>query len=179
MEQVATMTVDESKVVFIDLETTGLDPAQHEIWEVGLIVDGQECEWQLPVNLAKADPGALRVNRYYERNVGRRELADQPSAGAVAAEVARLSAGRHLVGAVPSFDAAFLAPFLRSHGQCHAWHYHLVDVEALIAGKIGMPPPWNSNELSQKVGVDPAQFDRHTALGDARWARALFQVVFA
>jgi oligoribonuclease (3'-5' exoribonuclease) len=38
-------------------------------------------------------------------------------------------------------------------------------------------PPWDSGELSRAVGVDPDDFDRHTALGDARWAKAIYQAV--
>jgi hypothetical protein len=110
----------------------------------------------------------------------------------------RLTAGAHLVGAVPSFDAAFLSRLLRANGCCPAWHYHLVDVEALAAGyiagradnvEVGPPsvpaeegvdlcrPPWYSNDLSRAVGVDPDRYDRHTALGDARWAMAIYDAV--
>jgi hypothetical protein len=39
-------------------------------------------------------------------------------------------------------------------------------------------PPWRSEELSRAVGVDPPEAaERHTALGDARWAMRLYDVV--
>lgn len=38
-------------------------------------------------------------------------------------------------------------------------------------------PPWKSDALSRAVGVDPEQFDRHTALGDAYWAKAIYEAV--
>lgn len=38
-------------------------------------------------------------------------------------------------------------------------------------------PPWDSEELSRAVGVQPDRFDRHTALGDARWAKAVYEAV--
>ena len=38
-------------------------------------------------------------------------------------------------------------------------------------------PPWNSNDLSRAVGVDPDDFDRHSALGDVRWAKAVYEAV--
>jgi len=97
--------------------------------------------------------------------------------GNVAERLARILDGAHLVGAVPSFDAAFLEPFLRRHGQAACWHYHLVDVEAMAAGNAQAEPPWNSEDLSRWVGVEPDQFDRHTALGDARWAKAIYDAV--
>ena len=74
------------------------------------------------------------------------------------------------------------------------WHYHIIDVESLAAGWLAAgtdpmeprteetgpdkcTPPWDSNELSLAVGVDPKTFDRHTALGDARWAKAIYNAV--
>lgn len=194
-------------IVFLDTETTGLDPDRHEMWEIGCIVvdhrdksyDG-EWRWQLQPNLAMADPTRLRIGRFYEReelwrsrtsavilaspwwNEEKRKV-PYPSEGTTPADVAerlaRILDGAYLVGAVPSFDAAFLAPFLRRHGQAPCWHYHLVDVEALAAGKAQTEPPWNSNDLSSWVGVEPDLFDRHTALGDARWAKAIYEAVLA
>jgi DNA polymerase III epsilon subunit-like protein len=106
-----------------------------------------------------------------------------------------LTAGCHLAGAVVSFDEERLRRLLHKFGVLHRWHYHLIDVEALTAGYLagcsvssraaikatGMPvphePPWNSDALSEALGVDPDDFDRHTALGDARWARAIYDRV--
>lgn len=94
------------------------------------------------------------------------------------------------------------SPFVKG-GLEHGWHYHLVDVENLAAGylahkaramnaaaagedwKVGQAeglleaarPPWDSEELSRALGVDPDRFDRHTALGDAQWARAFYDTV--
>lgn len=38
-------------------------------------------------------------------------------------------------------------------------------------------PPWDSNDLSRAVGVDPDLFKRHTAMGDALWAAAIYERV--
>lgn len=181
-------------VVFVDTETTGLDPDRHEIWELAIITaDGSEWEWQLPVDLARADPTGLRIGRFYER---RAAVVPRPTSLAgiarwrtggsawvsdgvtdMAQQVAVLLDGRHLVGAVPSFDAAFLGRWLRAHGQAAAWHYHLVDVEALAAGKLGVAPPWKSDDLTAGLGLEIDHEGRHTALGDARWAKAIYQAV--
>ena len=59
----------------------------------------------------------------------------------------------------------------------HRWHYHLVDVEALAAGKLGIAPPWKSDELSAALGVTITEDDRHTALGDAKWAMRIYDAV--
>ena len=188
-----------SDVCFVDIETTGLDPERHEIWEVGLILDGSEFSWQLPVDLGKADAIALNIGQFHER----RMYGDSVTlCKDFAAEFAAMTRGYHLAGAVVSFDAERLARLLRNNSECPMWHYHLIDVEALAAGYLtgqfvaiqecgANPaadgptqeeamraiPPWNSGDLSRAVGVDPDDFDRHTALGDARWAKAIYKAV--
>ncbi len=103
----------------------------------------------------------------------------------------------HIVGAVPDFDTTRLARLLvrnefagvtrceRIALACQTmphrlpWHYHLIDVENLAVGylvsrgaDLFARPPWDSNELSRAIGVNPDKFDRHTAMGDAKWCRA-------
>lgn len=48
-----------------------------------------------------------------------------------------------------------------------------------LAGSSGkvLPPPWGSDWLSTEVGIDPERYERHTALGDARWTRDLFDQI--
>lgn len=169
-----------TRLAFVDCETTGLDPERNEVWEVGLILVGTdnsdgEYEWQLPVDLGWADAMALTVSGYHGRRVG----SASSSPHEFARKFSRLTHGAHLVGAVPSFDDAFLKRLLRANGACPGWHYHLIDTEALVAGLLGISPPWNSNDLSKAVGVDSESFERHTALGDARWARATYDAVMA
>jgi DNA polymerase III epsilon subunit-like protein len=53
-----------------------------------------------------------------------------------------------------------------------------VDTEPLAAGFLGVTPPWKSDELARKLGLDLETFERHTALGDARLARAMFNAVY-
>jgi hypothetical protein len=94
----------------------------------------------------------------------------------------------HVVGAVPNFDTERLALLLRRHGYEPGWHYHLIDVENLAVGyaygqaaglgelEIGLP--WDSDELSRLVGVEPpGEGELHTALGDARWAMRLYDAI--
>jgi len=161
-------------IVFVDTETTGLDPSRHEVWDIGLILGdtGEAIEWHLWPDLSRADSNSLRLTDFYGRTAT--WTWDDPAH--VAKRFATLTSGKHLVGAVPSFDAAFLAPFLRAHGQAPAWHYHLVDVEALVAGYLRIEPPWDSDELAEAIGV-PRLDGKHTAIGDARWAKAVYDAV--
>jgi DNA polymerase III epsilon subunit-like protein len=193
-------------VLFLDCETTGLRPQLgHVPYEIALI-DEADAELTLwvdpsPDDLARADPDALRISRFYQRRpspnrwlpkgvpgaleapTSLRELAslEQPvccsSVGAAFA-VARLTAGAHLVAAAPAFDAGMLAELLGRHKLTPAWHYHLVDVEALAAGKLGRAPPWDSHALTADLGVPETNGDqRHTALGDARWVRDVYRAI--
>lgn len=192
---------------FVDTETTGLDADRHQIWEVALIVDDDEHHWCLPVDLGRADPAALRISGFHDRQCVYGDLACKidkshthvPVSG-FATRFAGLTRGRHLVGAVVSFDEERLRKLLRANGACPEWHYHLIDVEGLAVGYLAgvhdalvrygrasspdgvhHPPmvslPWKSEDISRALGVDPAQFDRHTALGDARWAKAIYEAV--
>jgi hypothetical protein len=169
-------------VVFVDTETTGLDPDRHEIWEVALVWKPPhtdfwtEASWQLPVDLGRADPIALEISGYHER-----AISGCSSPESFAKTFARMTRGKHLAGAVISFDEERLRKLLRANGACPEWHYHLIDVEALAAGYLAakgeqLSLPWDSEELSRAVGVN-ASASRHEALYDAHWACRIFEAV--
>jgi hypothetical protein len=185
-------------LVFLDTETTGTDPERHHVFEVAMIRPGPpgapDEAWNLwieGVSLATADPAALRINHFYEREpdyalvkgIGVGSTVPPTGEltvvrpGTAARIVAKVTSGCHIVGAVPSFDATFLTALLRLEGLVPAWHYHLCDVEALVAGYLRIEPPWKSYDLYRAVGVDPDIYEQHTALGDARMARDVYRAV--
>ena len=173
-------------LAFVDTETTGLNPDVHEIWEVALILRHDDYEeersWLLPVTMAGADPKALSIGRFADRHPQGQHWCNRGTSTTGRAEFAHafagLTDGAHLVGAVVSFDEERLRRLLLAENVKPSWHYHLVDVEALAAGRLATPPPWNSNELSRAAGVEPpGEEERHTALGDARWAMELYDAV--
>lgn len=178
--------------IAIDTETTGLVPDVHDVWEIGIETDdGQQFSWLLEsVRLATADAKSLEVGGFYDRWDLHGATKTPPAVAA--RELAKLTAGRHLVGVGIAFDAAFLDRFLRRHNRAPAWHYHLIDVAPMAYGWLagrralaeefpdvpaglagpGAPAlPWRSDDLSDLCDVRPPSPDeRHTALGDARWA---------
>jgi len=179
------------KIVFLDTETTSLRP-DRRAWEVALIVrddDGADVEhsWFVDVDdldLGNADLMSLKIGRFHERHPQLRQGAVQGTIHAVEEislfdQVERITRGAILVGAVPNFDADVLGARMRAHGICPSWHYHLVDVETLAAGQLKMSPPWDFDTILGLYGLEYAEEDRHTALGDTRMVRDLYDAILA
>jgi oligoribonuclease (3'-5' exoribonuclease) len=184
------------RLVFIDGETTGLDRENAELWELAVIErtthDDVEYCWQIRPHMLTADPQALQMNHFYERCnaalLGRKHGAAirtvhpdridvQTDAFAVAFEVARIISGAVIVGSKPWFDERFLQRWLRDNHQCAANHYALVDAGTYAAGYLGLDPPWRLDDAAGDLGVKINRAERHTALGDARLARDVWDAV--
>lgn len=196
-----------TRLCFIDCETTSLRPDRRAweigliVREPIRLVhpDGPdtyedrdtEHHWFIDVrdlDLGNADVMSLKIGRFYDRHP--QIAAEHLSSPAVRREddamrqIERLTRGAHLVGAVPNFDADVLSARMRANGICPSWHYHLQDFETLIIGYLrgrsepAPSLPWKSDELSRLIGVEPpGDDDRHTALGDARWAVRVWDAV--
>ena len=184
-------------IAFVDCETTHLDAEIGEAWEVAVIqreqdgnrlTDTEYC-WQFAVDRAAADSEALRIGRFRERYLvdpswgaawtGPGPVIPCSRADAVNAIVALLR-GTMLVGSNPGFDERHLRKLL-GPGSAQ-WHYRPYDIVQLAAAKLGVyaagPLPWRAHVLSRAVGVEPpSEETAHTALGDARWARDVFDAV--
>lgn len=173
----------ESPVVFIDIETLGLEPERHAVWEIALIArrPGEaaiEREWTIllsPEELALADSTALRLNRFYERY----DDSTATSSREVAVELAKVTAGAAFVAANPNFDATYLERFLRRNGLAPAWHYRLCCVENLAAGRLGVRAGWDPKVLSEMLGVERPEDTKHAAMADAKWAMRMYDAVFS
>jgi len=58
-------------------------------------------------------------------------------------------------------------------------HYHQICVENIAVGALAarghvIRPPYKSKDLSGLLGLDPDGYWQHTALGDAYWARDMY-----
>lgn len=168
-------------ICFIDTETTHLDRDIRRAWEIGIIrrdPDGIETErtWFVhtdDLDLAHADPAALHIGRFRERHPAFNHDKAWPERDA-AVEIQELTRGATLAGAVTSFDEHTLDRMLRRHDLTRAWHHRLVDVRVYAAGVAGADPGWAFPEALAAFGLAEDAASRHTALGDARLARDLY-----
>lgn len=90
-----------------------------------------------------------------------------------------------LAGSNPDYDARILDRLLRQHQMLPAWHYRTLDVITLAAGRLARSTkpehrqlvdtlPWKSDQIAAALGVTATPEDRHTALGDARWTKRIY-----
>lgn len=191
------MTASMPTLAFVDTETTGTDWLTHEVWEVAAIIrkpglPDTEHLWQLaPIDLATAETEALEVGRFHERYCVPPGWEAAATAGLpfgylkhatrtqVTDTLRTLLQDAILIGSNAHFDACFLRVLLGAA----PWHYRPVDIAAFAAGHqrcLGAHArvPFDSRGLSQAVGVIPPDKDAsHTALGDARWHRDVYDAV--
>lgn len=172
------------KRVFLDIETTGLNPTYHEITEIGYVCEvGKlhfERSYRLPVTLVGAESTALLVNHFdpYKSPVDDIVICEVPqfrllNTGKLRHELLDDLGDAEIIGNNVQFDCNFLAEFLGSR----PWRYHVVDVKAYIGGHLGWEPPWKTDKILQEIGwTDPVA---HTGIDDARMARAMFKFVSA
>lgn len=176
------------------------------VWELALIVqrDGyfDEYLWRIRTERDCAEESALEVGKYWSRinpviRDGGAEVVElDPQDGRIvkplsgrefAAMIVELTSGADLWGSNPAFDMAHLGNLLDVYGEGPGWHYHPNDIPSMAAGWCaanGITPASargdgriRSDDWSRALGIDPDSFDRHSALGDARWCREQYRVM--
>lgn len=133
--------------VFLDTETTGLDPNRHQVWEIAYAVDDGEVKSSIVSHeLTNADPAALHLNGYY----GRGYSGDPYSYSGQhiwEGEFKAALQGATLVGANPAFDAAFL----QARWGSAPWHYRLLDVESYAMPILGYETPQGLKRITDDL----------------------------
>lgn len=175
-------------LVFVDTETDGLGPSCHA-WEIALIrrdEDGQrEHHMFVALDQRYSDPQALAIGRFWDRHpVGRKVSGKAPLPGAqgvyaahdAARDVMRWTFDATLVGASVHFDADVLGRLLRSQGYLPSWSYRLRCVTTLASGEAGRDVGGLDGALDY-LGIAIPVTARHTAMGDARAAMAVWDAV--
>lgn len=170
--------------LYLDTETTGLDPFQHEVIEVALVIEEIPedpnavgtiiqtwCRKIRPTHIRAAHPKALEVNGYTpEAWDGSLPFADH------ADEIAALltSAGC-IVGHNPTFDTGFLKAAFAREGLGIRIPYHQIDTVTLAYAAwnwTGMGPGLSLDKIRDHLGWP--KDGAHSALVDAMDCRKLF-----
>jgi DNA polymerase III epsilon subunit-like protein len=160
-------------LVFLDTETTGLDPDRHEVWEVAWAVDeGPIMSAVVPHSLRTADPKALELNGYWTRGF-------EQAPGVLSADVTlrEILTGATIVGSNPAFDAAFL----RARWGVAPWHHRLIAVESMAFAVFGYERPKGLAAVADDLrdrGYEIPQPD-HTAAADVACLRAVYTAIRA
>lgn len=164
-------------LIVCDIETTSLadDATILEVAAVNLQT-GEEFRavpFITQAALAKADPVALSINRYYERRVFEDMLEDVEANKRAFEWLGVELQGNTFAGANPAFDAPKIAKLIDGA----PWHYRLADVSAYAAGKLGIPPTElpGLHSVCELLGVENE--DPHSALGDARATAECFRLL--
>lgn len=186
-----------TKIAFLDLETTGLDPLRHTITEVGLILpEGEEIQaWiKLEQNeLAEAEPQALKINHYYDRRI---EAEDRENPDHKWTSVIALSHRREfalslcedlqdciLAGCNVKFDQQFLEIWMREQGVVPVWDYRVLDVPTYAAGvhnaitarvEDQIEPPFSTAKICNALGIESDEGLAHSALYDAQLGQRIW-----
>jgi DNA polymerase III epsilon subunit-like protein len=172
----------ERDLLFIDIETTGLNPLIHEITEIGAVKISQPdfnyiCginERIMPSNLQFADQQALRINRF--------ELSHWQGAGKdlneVMEDLYRIGKDCVLVGYNITFDWSFIQRAFEQTRLPDPFFYHRVDVmsmawakfantfEPRTDGKEFYMSRFSLSECCYRFGIENEQ--AHTAYSDAK-----------
>ncbi len=175
-------------LAFIDLELTGLDPAKHEIIEIGFILvrqaprEGkgpllevlQEREWKtVPERIEDADSEALAINGYTKE-----AWCDAVPLGDALTELADMTPGAIMVGQNVAMDWLFLERAFHKTDVKNTMHYHRLDTMPMAFAKYYDDPAlqkFSLRELCAYFGITNEK--AHTALSDVRATMEVYKKI--
>lgn len=170
------------RVVFVDTETTGLNPDVHDLCEVAWAeVEGPIHEARVPHSLANFDETALEVNRYEERGLGDESTWFKDEVALVQIVSAALEGALICSSNVPH-DKGFLKAWFYSFGmyeESEPWHHRPVEIGSYVAGAAKVAVPLSLRDtvgLVRSRGFTVPDPD-HTAAGDVAAGRACYLAV--
>lgn len=178
-------------LAFVDVETLGLNPEKHRVIEVAVCrVPFDVKKWPaVPAILVRrftpstedfeqAEPGALRVNGYYQ---GHPEWVDGALDAGTGWRMLNNTVLRDavLVSQNVPFDRGFMEAELRRAGHNNPyWARRFIDIQsysALIAMQKGLSK-WGLHDVYAALGLPALQ--EHRAEADVRRGMAVFKYVY-
>ncbi len=173
-------------LVFVDIETTGLDARMHEIIDIAVVrvrqtwTDGESPRFDLidewstkiqPENIASADPASLRIAGYTVTG-----WTGATTIVAALQEFAQKTDGAIMVAHNVAFDAGFLDTAMARYEIKNTMHYHRLDTVSMAYAVLHSTPDvgrYSLAELCKYFGIENK--NAHSALADARADFELFK----
>lgn len=172
------------RFVSIDLETTGLNPAWHDICEFGWAVGEDSGAFFVQFDMVRADPKAMEFNNVLERR-------KNPAAWRFSHKEAiramdklfdpeqTLGDGTMIVCSPSFFDMGFLQQYWLRHvnevaefdAQPPWGHRNIIDLKSMAAG-LGYAFGGKNSEIGEWLGVPDTS--NHTAEQDAQHQLQIF-----
>jgi oligoribonuclease (3'-5' exoribonuclease) len=158
-------------LLFIDTETTGLDPNINDIIQIAGILPGHRFNYYMkPINLANIDFTSLAVN-----NISVEKLSTFEDPGRVVSCIVRKLPGTKitLAGWNVHFDMLFLKSLfhkLRRKDFDELFDYRVLDIQSCVRLRLGLSV--NFREACKLYGVN---LPNHTADGDVSSAYDLYR----
>lgn len=164
------------RLVFLDTETTGLDPRLgHRIIEVAAVeaigreVTGNQLHWHLDPE-REIDAGATAVH-----GLSWDDLRGKPKFAAIADDLLKFMSGARVVIHNAAFDISFIDQELVRLRQPSVSKREIVVTDSLLLAREKFPGKRNSlDALCERLGVDNSRRNLHGALLDARLLAEVF-----
>ncbi len=165
------------KLIFIDIETTGLDFTQNEIIEIGavLVSDGEiikefECKVN-PISIQNSNPISLKINHY-----NKEDWQDAVSLPEALEKLLEISNDAIMVAHNVAFDSQFLDYAFLNTGLKNNMHYHKLDTISIAYAKLhgmGDMQKYSLRSLCEQFQIENK--NAHSALSDARATYELYK----
>lgn len=170
-------------LIFLDIESTGLEIQKHEIIEIGALKVNpkrpfnvlEEFEVKVaPERLKEADEDALKIVGF-----SKEEWAGAVTIAEALKKLDRFAEGGTLVGFNVTFDWAMLDRAYFLAGRTDPFHYHRLDVMSMVYEKLYSKPSikrFSLGEVCKYLGIE--RKTKHRALDDARVTYLAFKKLF-
>ncbi len=188
-------------LIFLDTETTGLNPDKHRTLEIAYkVVDGRADKVILSYESivsqtaevwAEADPYSLQVNGFtWEETLKGRS--ERVVASEILNDLNRLGLGQKegvFICQNPSFDRAFFAQIVNTDLQVHnGWPYHWLDLASMYWGvQVKQNPDFlqhlkegalSKNSIARHYGL-PSEESPHRAVNGVDHLMACYRALFS
>jgi DNA polymerase III alpha subunit (gram-positive type) len=176
-EVIMSTPLTDKHIVWLDIETTGLDPVDHDIIEFAGVREGPEDKLHLyiwPDRPENAAAEALEVNGFTSEEWERRGAL---SMGKALPQITRFLADSILAGQNVSFDEGFIKQTMKRYNNRDKIGYHKLDVATLAIvhlRPLGLKKI-RLHHVCDVLGI--SNEGEHTAMADVKRARAVYRAL--